>query len=285
MDQFEASRGKMFSIAYHMLGSVVDAEDTVQEAYLRYRGAAKDEIRSHDAFLSTVVTRLCLNQLQSARARREVYVGPWLPEPLITEEDPLQTQIETQESISMAFLVLLERLTPPERAVYLLREVFDYSYAEIAEIIGKEEAACRQLFRRAKKFIVAERPRFTPSTEQHQRMLHSFMQAVGGGDLETLVHLLSDDVTLWVDGGGKVKGAATRPIYGAYSVAQFVLGSMRYYPKPAEIEMTRANGEPAIVFRDGGVPVAFIGMTITDQTICELRIIGNPDKLRSLPQE
>jgi RNA polymerase sigma-70 factor, ECF subfamily len=284
MEPFEARRGKMFSIAYHMLGSVTDAEDIVQEAYLRYHGAAKDEIRSYDAFLSTVVTRLCLNQLQSARVQRETYLGPWLPEPLITEEDTLATQAEAQESLSMAFLVLLERLTPPERAVFLLHEVFDYSYAEIAEIIGKEEAACRQIFARAKKFIVAQRPRFSPSTEQHRVMLQSFMRAVGTGDLDNLMHLLADDVVLWTDGGGKAAGAATRPLFGARSVARFMVGSIRLRTEPFETEVTRANGEPAIIFRAGGVPVVFIGLTITDGVIRELRVIGNPDKLRSLPR-
>jgi RNA polymerase sigma-70 factor (ECF subfamily) len=201
---------------------------------------------------------------------------------LITEEDTLVTQAQAQESISMAFLVLLERLTPPERAVFLLREVFDYSYSEIAEIIGKEEAACRQIFRRAKQFIVAQRPRFSPSTEQHRRMLQGFLQAVGNGDMDALVRLLSDDVTMWTDGGGKIPGAATRPLHGPSSVARFIVGSMRYYPVPDSIEQTQANGEPAIIFRAGGVPVVFIGVTITDQAISELRIIANPEKLRSL---
>lgn len=286
LNQFEAARGKLFSIAYHMLGSVSDAEDTVQEAYLRYHNVAShasDEIRSPEAFLSTVVTRLCLNQLQSARAQRETYVGPWLPEPLITEDDVPLAQAQTQESISMAFLVLLERLTPPERAVFLLHEVFDYSFAEVAEIIGKEEAACRQIFHRARQFIVAQRPRFTPSTERHAQLLQSFMDAVGDGNLDALTRLLADDVTLWTDGGGKAKGAATRPLHGASSVARFILGSMRNYPKPVEVQFTRANGEPAIIFQAGGAPVIFIGVTIADQAIRELRVIGNPDKLRGLP--
>lgn len=192
-------------------------------------------------------------------------------------------QAQTQESLSMAFLVLLERLTPPERAVFLLHEVFDYSFAEIAEIIGKEEAACRQIFRRARQFIVAQRPRFTPSAERHAQLLHSFMDAVGDGNLDALTRLLADDVTLWTDGGGKAKGAATRPLHGASSVARFILGSMRNYPRPVEVEITRANGEPAIIFRTDGAPVIFIGVTVADHAIHELRVIGNPDKLRGLP--
>src|SRR5438270_2390971 len=180
MDQFEQYRPLMFSIAYRMLGSVTEAEDILQNAYLRYREMEASSIASPKAFLSTVVTRLCLNHLQSAHMQRESYLGPWLPEPLLTEDDPESPtgQAEKLESISMAFLVLLERLTPVERAVFLLREVFDYPYAEIAAIVGKEEMSCRQILSRAKKFIAAQRPRFAPSTEHHQQLLQQFLDAV-----------------------------------------------------------------------------------------------------------
>jgi len=270
LDQFEAQRGRMFSIAYHMLGSVGDAEDIVQEAYLRYRGASPDSspdsIRSPQAFLSTVVTRLCLNQLQSARARRETYLGPWLPEPLITVEDDMAERADLHESISMAFLALLERLTPVERAVFLLREVFEYTYEEIAAILGKEEAACRQILSRAKRFIAARRPRFTPS-----------------GDLDALVQMLSDDVSLWADGGGRVRGAATRPLHGPRAVARFLLGSVRFVQGPYEPEFTSVNGEPAVILRVGGAPIAVVCFTLSGDKIAELRVVGNPDKLRHIP--
>jgi RNA polymerase sigma-70 factor (ECF subfamily) len=283
-ERFEAQREHLFAIAYRMLGSVGDAEDIVQEAYLRYRGAAPESIKSHKAFLTTVVTRLCLNQLQSARAQRETYIGPWLPEPLVTaeEEDP-PSEAERHESISMAFLVLLERLTPAERAVFLLREVFDYSYPEIAQILGKHEAACRQLLSRAKKLLVAERPRFIPSEKQHHAILQGFLQAVGSGDLESLIALLSDDVTLYADGGGKVRGAATRPLYGARAVARFILGSLRFIQGPYTTELTTINGEPAIILRVAGAPIAVIGVTIAQGKVDEIRVIGNPDKLRHIP--
>ena len=286
-DQFEDQRGLMFAIAYRMLGSVTEAEDILQDAYLRYRETPADTIVSPRAFLGTVVTRLCINQLQSARAQREVYIGPWLPEPLITEvNDALSPawRVDVDESISMAFLVLLERLTPVERAVFLLREVFDYPYGEIAEIVGKEEAACRQIFSRAKKALAAEqRPRFTPSGEQHRLIVQRFMQAVGAGNMEALIRLLADDATLWADGGGKARGAATRPLRGAGAVARFAVGSLRFLADPFEAELTEINGELAVILRNAGQPRVVVAFTLEHERIVEMRAIGNPDKLRHLP--
>jgi RNA polymerase sigma-70 factor (ECF subfamily) len=284
LEHFEQERGRLFSIAYHMLGSAADAEDAVQEAYLRYRDVPPESIRSPRAFLSTVVTRLCLNQLASARAQRETYLGPWLPEPLVTEEDPLQSRVEAHESVSMAFLLLLERLAPVERAVYLLREVFDYPYAEIAAIVEKEEAACRQIFHRAKRFLVERRPRFTHATDHDRELLGQFLRAVETGDLEGLIHLLAEDVTFVADGGGKVAGAATRPVLGARAVARFILGSLRLLRAPYTTAMTEANGEPAVILRAAGQPVVFIGVSVNGQAITAVRAIGNPEKLRHLAQ-
>jgi RNA polymerase sigma-70 factor (ECF subfamily) len=280
-DDFETYRPLMFSIAYRMLGSAMEAEDIVQEAYLRYQRVSPQDIDSPKAFLSAVVTRLCLNQLQSARARREQDVGPWLPEPILTAPSPA-AKLSADESISMAFLVLLENLTPPQRAVFLLREVFDYDYSEIAAILGKDEAACRQLFSRAKKHLAEHRPRFKPSPEAHRQMLERFMNAVGAGDMDGLTRLLADNVTMWADGGGKARGAATRPLVGVEAVAQFVIASTRLPQVSLTAQISEVNGEPAAILRAGDQAMVVLMIAIQDDRIHELRIIGNPDKLRGL---
>lgn len=284
-EQFEAHRSLLFSIAYRMLGSVADAEDMVQKAYLRYQAAAPEAIISHKAYLSTIVTRLCINHLQLARTQRETYVGEWLPEPLPTYEDPPATpaqQVELHESLSLAFLSLLEHLTPAERAVFLLREVFDYDYRDIAPIIGKEEAACRQLLSRAKKYLTAQRPRFQPTPEQHRQILDHFIAATFNGDLDGLLQLLTDDVTLWADGGGKVRGAILNPLHGREIVARFLLASPRLAPGPFETHVIDVNHEPAVVLRAGGETLLVIAIGIDDGRICDIRVIANPDKLRAL---
>ncbi len=291
MDEFEAHRGLMFSIAYRMLGSAMEAEDIVQEAFLRYQRMAPGSIESPKAFLSTVVTRLCINQLESARAKRETYVGPWLPEPLLTDgETPLSpsASISRDESISMAFLVLLESLTPPERAVFLLREVFDYDYAEIARILEREEVACRQLFSRAQKHIADHRPRFRPSPEAHRQMLERFIAAVDAGDMEGLTGMLAENVALWTDGGGKVRGAATRVVFGRERVAQFVLASTRLLASTGMVTgayvayRVEVNGELAVLLRANGEPFLLIMIDLDADGIRGVRVLGNRDKLRQL---
>src|SRR5437879_9641932 len=223
-ESFETYRTYLFSIAYRMLGSAMDAEDMVQETYLRYQTTPKDPIRSLKAYLTTILTRLCMDQLQLARRKRELYVGPWLPEPILTTETPEaadpEKRVETQESISLAFLVLLEQLQPFERAVFLLREVFGYDFAEIATMLDKSEAACRRSFSRAKLHLRAHRPRFPASPETHRQMLTGFLQAAQGGDMIPLMDLLAENVTLWADAGGKIKQAALRPIVGRDAVAR-----------------------------------------------------------------
>lgn len=272
-ETFESYRPLMFSIAYRMLGSAMDAEDIVQEAYLRYQRA--EYVKTPKALLTTIVTRLCLDQLKSAREQRESYIGPWLPEPLITT--PLD---DHDELISMAFLILLESLSPVERAVFLLREVFDYDYREIAEIVGKEEAACRQSFHRAKTHLAEHRPRFPASPEKHQQMLQRFMDAYVVGELDGFTRLLAQDVSLTVDSGGKAS-AATRPVYGANSVARFILGITKRIPPDFSFEIREVNGRSAFIFYDGaGKPFTLIMLGIDDDRISAFYMVRNPDKLR-----
>ena len=224
VESFETYRSYLFAIAYRMLGSAMDAEDMVQETYLRAQATPPEEIISLKAFLTTIITRLCMDQLHLARRKRELYVGPWLPEPIITATtsevvDP-QERVDTEETISLAFLLLLEQLQPFERAVFLLREVFEYEFAEIATILGKTEVACRRSFSRAKKHLAEHRPRFTPSPQTHRQLLTRYFQAVQTGEMTALKDLLAEEVTLWADAGGKIKQAALRPIVGRDAVAR-----------------------------------------------------------------
>ena len=271
----------LFSIAYRMLGRVMDAEDIVQEAYLRWQRASGTKVRSSRAYLSSVVTRLCIDQLRSARAQREQYVGPWLPEPLPTEPAPDAVVID--ESLSMAFLVLLESLNPTERAVFLLREVFDYDYDEISHLVGKSEANCRQIARRARQSVAARRPRFECSPEQEERLIGRFVEACASGDMEGLVSLLSEDVILWSDGGGKTR-AALNPIYGADKVARFFSGILRKVPPGFTVRQTPINGRPGLIgyFGDGG-PQSVVTFAVVHGRIQAVRIVLNPEKLRAVP--
>jgi RNA polymerase sigma-70 factor, ECF subfamily len=282
MQTFEALRPLMFSIAYRMMGSAMEAEDIVQEAYLRYQKVLPETIDSHKAFLTTIVTRLCINALSSARSQRETYIGPWLPEPILTEEQPVLAQQEgLYESISVAFLILLESLTPLERAVFLLREAFDYDYGEIAQMVSKEEAACRQLFSRAKKHIAEHRPRFKPSPDEHRQILEKFSQAVGQGDLAGLLQMLAEDITLRADGGGKARGAVTRPLHGRDVVAPFVMGSTRLANDGNfQFAIETVNHEPALVVRVHQQAFAVIFLKVEAALVKEIWVVGNPDKLK-----
>ncbi|KFE68036.1 RNA polymerase sigma-70 factor [Hyalangium minutum] len=273
MAVFETHRPMLVAIAYRMLGSAAEAEDIVQEAWLRWQSAPRDAVRSGRAFLATVVTRLCLDHLKSARANREVYVGPWLPEPVRTDSavDP--------ETISVAFLVLLESLTPVERAVYLLHEVFGYSHAEVSQMVGKEEAACRQLLHRAREHLQARRPRFAPSKQAHERLVTGFLSACVSGDLEGLKRMLSDDVTAWSDGGGKAFGASTRPVHGADAVARLYIGIVKKAKFGFGAEVLEVNGWPSLVVRLNGTVFDVISLETDGERIHGIRAILNPDKL------
>ncbi len=283
VDDFERHRSLLFSIAYRMLGNVADAEDVVQEAYLRWREAPEKEVRSPKTYLSAVVTRLSIDRLRSARVKREEYVGPWLPEPLLSDRveegaDP----IELDESLSMAFLVLLESLNPVERAVFLLREVFDYDYEEISRIVGKSEDNCRQIARRARQSVAARRPRFDRSPAQEERLTERFVEACVSGDMEGLIGLLSEDVTLWSDGGGKV-AAAPYPIHGPERVARFLLGVLRTVPPGFSARPVRINGGPGVVGYVDGRPTSVVALDVVDGRLHGVRIVVNPDKLRAIP--
>ena len=283
VESFETYRTYLFSIAYRMLGSAMDAEDVVQETYLRYRATPPETIHSLKAYLTTILTRLCMDQLQLARRKREVYVGPWLPEPILTTEtaetgDP-EKRVEMEESISLAFLVLLEQLQPFERAVFLLREVFGYEFAEIATMLDKSEAACRRSFSRAKLHLREHRPRFPASPQTHQQLLTSYFQAVQTGEITALQDLLAEDVTLWADGGGKIKQAALRPIRGRDAVARFSLGTKRFWPEDSRIELEEVNGQAALVVRTGEKPFAILAIDVADGQIQTIRVIANPEKL------
>jgi RNA polymerase sigma-70 factor (TIGR02957 family) len=300
--EFEAHRGLLFSIAYRMLGSATDAEDVVQDAWLRYSSAPPQPIRSTRAWLGTIVTRLCLDRLKAARTTRELYVGPWLPEPMLhgDREPSLSRAMEQKESISLAFLVLLEALTPHERAVFLLREVFDYDYRDIAEMLELSPVNCRQLFHRAKQRLVEQRPELgsaaaRPSRAGHERFVQAFMAAVTQGDMHELQSLLHNDVVFRSDGGGKVS-AAMRPVFGRDSVARLLLGIKKKVEEaagaaghPAESAYTMSsgtiNGAPAIFVRILGAFDAAISLTAAADGIFEINLVRNPDKLAWLMRE
>jgi RNA polymerase sigma-70 factor (ECF subfamily) len=273
-------------MAYRMVGSAMEAEDIVQEAYLRYRATPPESIRALKSFLTTIVYHLCIDHLKSAQTRRETYIGPWLPEPIITGNGasllaPLR-QIPDRESISMAFLVLLERLSPLERAVFLLREVFDYEYAEIAQMTERDEAACRQLCSRANKHIRDRRPRFPASPEAHANMVGRFMDACRAGDMDGLMSLLAADVTMWSDGGGKVSGAARHPVQKRAKVARGMIGFAARAPEGTTVEVIEVNGLPALLVRVKGHIVAVITLEVEGDVVRAIRNIANPDKLAHL---
>ena len=287
-------RPLMFSIAYRMTGSISDAEDIVQEAFLRLTRALRDgaSITAPKAYLATVTTRLAVSHLRSARVRREAYVGAWLPEPLVTGEldpvtpaaapDPAE-RAEMADSLSMAFLVLLESLSPTERAVFLLREVFGYEYQEIAEITGKSETNCRQIFARARQHVDQGKPRFEASREQRDEVARRFFDAAGGGDLNGLLELLAPDVVMIGDGGGK-RAALRDPLHGPERVARLLLGLFRRAQKTgAYAEPAWVNGQPgAVAYDSEGRVVGVFAIDITDGLVQTIRSVVNPDKLRHL---
>jgi RNA polymerase sigma-70 factor (ECF subfamily) len=283
----ERLRPAAFAIAYRMLGSVAEAEDVVQEALVRLHGALRDgqELSSPRAYLSTITTRLAIDELRSARARREAYVGDWLPEPLVAEpgrDDPAH-QAEMADSLSLAFLVLLERLTPEQRAALLLHDVFDFGYAEVAEIVGTSEQNARQLASRARRHVEEHRPRFETSRQQRDELARRFFAAAREGDLEGLELLLAPDAALHGDGGGKA-AALARPLHGRNRVARTLRNWMRFGARlGAEIHEAEVNGQPGAVLRDReGRTIGVMTLDIAGGEVQAIRSIVNPDKLAHL---
>ena len=283
---FEELRPGAFAIAYRMLGSVSEAEDAVQEAFLRLHRALQegDRLESPRAFLSTVVTRLCIDQLRSARVRRERYVGEWLPEPLVADDADPARQAEVADSLSLAFLVLLESLSPEQRAAFLLREVFDYPYDEIARIVGKSEANARQLVARARRHVEDAKPRFEASREQREELAQSFFAAASDGDLESLEELLAHDVVLHGDGGGKAPAIA-QALHGRRRVARTLLTWVQAAARFGGVSLRRVevNGQPGAMLVDpAGRLAGVMALDIAEGQVQAVRSVVNPDKLRHL---
>jgi RNA polymerase sigma-70 factor, ECF subfamily len=281
---FEQHRGYLTAVAYRMLGTLADAEDAVQEAYLRYARSDLGEIREPRGWLTTTISRICLDQLGSARARREQYVGPWLPEPLVGAGDGLgvapltpEDRVTLDESVSMAMLVVLESLSPSERTAFVLHDVLGLPYAEVAETVGRSETACRQLISRARVHVRERAPRFTVDARQQGAVVQAFLTACTTGRLDTLVDVLAPGVVLRSDGGGLVSGVARRPVVGAENVARLLLGVAARHP--AYPWASRVNGAAGIVFEGTGGVAGVMAFTVDGDHITEIDFVVNPEKL------
>jgi RNA polymerase sigma-70 factor, ECF subfamily len=290
-DVFTTDRPLLFSIAYRMLGSASDAEDVLQDAWLRYRGVDPSTIRTPKAFATTIVTRLCLDRLKSAQRTREDYVGPWLPEPVLTSEvEGPDTMLQRAESVTLAFLVLLEKLSPEERAVFLLKDIFEYEHAEIADILGTTVDNSRQLLHRAKARLAQGRPRLTGTMESRRAIAERFARAFSSGDHEELTALLAKEVGLWSDGGGKAS-AARRPLIGRDHVLNFLLGLHRIAQassvrRDVSLRIEDVNSEPALVVRVGPRLESIFVFSIDDgDTVSGIRVVRNPDKLARIDRQ
>jgi len=288
-DVFHAYKPLLFSIAYNMLGSIMDAEDCVQEAFLRWYGASHkgelEAVRSPKSYLSTIVTRLCIDHLRSAHAQRERYVGIWLPEPLVTsDEASLTGMAERGEALSLALLRLLEQLSPLERAVFLLHHVFDYDYADIAAIVQKSADHCRQIGHRARQHLKAYHSPYHASKEQHDTLLHQFRRACTRGDMDGLLAMLANDIVAYADSGGKAL-APRHPLHGANKVMRFLLGVGRKLNVRHSFAVRTAtiNGWPGMVTYLDDQPYFILALEIVDGRIQEIDIVANPDKLLRVP--
>jgi len=283
-DVFTADRPLLFSIAYRMLGSASDAEDVLQDAWLRYSRVDQSTIRSPKALATTIVTRLCLDRLKSARTAREEYIGSWLPEPVLTAEiESPDTVLQRAESVTLAFLVLLEKLSPEERAVFLLKDVFEYDHSEIADMLETTVDNSRQLLHRAKVRIAEGRPRLTGTAQSRRALAERFARAFSSGDSSELTMLLAKDVGMWSDGGGKAS-AARRPLIGRDQVLNFLIGLHRTaetagLTRDVSLTIEDVNSEPALILRVGTRLESIFVFSVDDAAISGIRVIRNPDKL------
>ena len=282
-DTFVAHRNLLFTVAYEMLGSAADAEDVLQETWLRWADVDPAEVRDERAYLVRITTRLALNRLRTMKRRKEAYVGPWLPEPLLTTPDVAEN-VELAESVSMALMLVLETLAPTERAVFVLREVFDFGYDEIAAAVGKTPAAVRQIAHRARRHVDARRPRETVSARETRAVLESFQRALESRDLQGLLDVLAPDVVLMSDGGG-VKQAVPRPVTGADRLARLVLGGIAKNDAALTTEATVVNGNPALTLRLDGELDGVMAVRVEAGRITGLYYVRNPEKLTRVESE
>ncbi|MER6142107.1 RNA polymerase sigma-70 factor [Streptomyces sparsogenes] len=286
---FHEYRTLLFSVAYRVLGTAADAEDAVQDAWIKWSAADRAQVADPKAYLTRIVSNLALERLRSTRHKRETYVGPWLPEPILTTADTADTAetVVGAESVSMAMLVVLETLSPLERAVFVLKEVFAFSHAEIAEAVERSEAAVRQAAHRAREHVRARRPRFTADRSRQREVTERFFAAATGGDVNALMELLSPDVTLWTDGGGKVR-QALKPVVGAATVAAWfaAIGTVTYQgiePADMKAELAWINGGPGVVFSGAGRVIATVTFDFDGEgRITAIHNVANPDKLRAV---
>lgn len=279
---FEEQRPRLLDLAYRMLGSVADAEDIVQDAYLRFEAVDPDSVDVPGAYLATIVTRLAIDRLRQLRREREHYVGPWLPEPVLADPAPSPDQhAALSESLSLAMLLLMEQLDPVERAVFLLREVFDFDYQAIAQVVEKSEPNCRQLFHRARERLAGRRSRPGTSIAEQNQLTRQFLNSVATGDLAGLVQILADDVVQYSDSGGKAS-AARRILRGSDIVARFFVGIAKKTPAGASVREASINGRPAILVYQDGRPVSLFQLDIEDGRIVAIYVHRNPDKLQRL---
>jgi len=279
VEVFDRNRGRLFGIAYRMLGTRADAEDIVQDAYLRWHNADRDEIGSADAWLTTVVTRLSIDRLRKVSVQRETYIGPWLPEPLIVDPSiSPEAAAELRSDVSLAFMVMLQRLSPLERAVFLLHDVFDFAHAEIAKIVAKSETAVRQIVSRARARVRGGRPRFEAGPAERSDLIRKFVTASYSGDPQTLTAIFADDIALTSDGGGKVN-AAKRIVRGVKRLVNLHTVAVTKYGGRLSAYMIELNGEPGLIEFADGIPFSATSFSIEDGKITAFYRVMNPDKL------